>query len=71
VRPSEVLPPPEKVLRLEQVLTRQQGGPRRRTPSRASAISYEKRPTAMHDTDAPVVILKPVEAFVALMPRPT
>ena len=28
----------------------------------------ENLPTAMHDTEAPVVILKPVEAFVARMP---
>ena len=40
-------------------------------PLTPSSISYENRPTPMHDTEAPVVILKPVEGLVARMPSTT
>ena len=40
-------------------------------PFAPSSNQVENLPTVIHDTEAPVVILNPVVAFVALMPRST
>ena len=61
-------PQPEKVMARTALQGSKRGSKGGKNPLAPSSNQFENLPTAITDTEAPVVILKPVLALVARMP---